>query len=160
MTSRQNGATTHMRKIDRLQRRFDLAVAQIRPRLASAALYGSATAPAPVSLTPLPQHLLDRAASLRTEALGALVGTLERDLNDTLLPAPSAKTEQATVPSEGQGFEEGEAAEVEAEVVEDAAPMYVEEVNNAPVHREAEGAEDAVRRDWVDFNASPRSNDR
>jgi ubiquitin-protein ligase len=153
------------RKIDRLQRRFDLAVAQIRPRLASAALYGSATTPAPVCLTPLPQHLLDRSTSLRTEALGALVAALERDLNASLLPAAPAKTEGMTTPPAMQEVEEGESAEVEAEVVEDAAPMYVEEVDPTPAPEQAPGfavdsGEDAGRGDWVDFNAAPKSNER
>jgi hypothetical protein len=108
---------------------------------------------------------LDRSASLRTEALGALVATLERDLNTALLPAAPAKTEEMTTPPAMQEVEEGESAEVEAEVVEDAAPMYVEEVDDTPAPEQAPGfavdaGEDAGRGDWVDFNAAPKSNER
>jgi hypothetical protein len=152
------------RKIDRMRRRFDLAVAQIRPRLASAAFYGSATPPAPVAMAPLPQHLLDRAPTLRTEAIGAMVSSLSRALNATLLPDSPVETGESAIVPLDHAAEEGE--EVAAGGSEEASPEHSEYISRLPqpqpfiVRPESEEAEGEARLDWVDFNAPSGSPDR
>jgi len=75
------------RTIDRLERRFELAAAQIRPRLASPALYGSDQCPAPRLLPPLSDDLLGRAQALSQAAMSDMITLLEQDLQATLRPA-------------------------------------------------------------------------
>jgi hypothetical protein len=149
------------RKIDRMQRRFDLAVAQIRPRLASSAFYGGATPPTPAILAPLPQHLLDRAPTLRTEAIGALVSALGRALNATLLPEKPVETgEAAIVPLQQTEVEEMQEAE---EVADEAPTEHSEYISRLPQPQPfivRPDAEEEARADWVDFNAPSGSPDR
>jgi len=92
------------RKIDRLGRRFDLAVAQIRPRLATPALYGSDHAPATILLPALPQELRDRAPMISAAALDELVTSLEEDLGMPLRPQAGRTTASPAVAAAPAGI--------------------------------------------------------
>jgi hypothetical protein len=148
------------RKIDRLQRRFDLAVAQIRPRLASPAFYGGATPPSPASLAPLPPHLLERAPTLRTEAVGAMVSALGHALKTTLLPDKPVETGEAAL--DLAHVEEGQEPRPHADEAPQGHSEYISRLPQPQpfiVRPESEEAEEA-RADWVDFNAPSGSPDR
>lgn len=92
------------RKIDRLNRRFKLAVEQIRPRLASAALYGADDVPAPVYLPPLPEDLTGRVVVMTETAMEQQIASLEQMLGVKLRPDAGAAA--TPVEERPQGVEE------------------------------------------------------
>jgi hypothetical protein len=156
------------RKIDRLERRFELAAAQVRPRLASPTLYGSDHAPAPVMLEGLSNDLLVRAALLDDGAISDQVAALEYELSTTLrpsLPPPVPEEGQAPVvpiappAAVARPPQPAIAAEV-APAIAPAAPTAVaptlDETTNQPpapflVDEEDVSAEEQA--DWVDLDA-------
>ncbi|MDB5322739.1 MAG: hypothetical protein JWN40_4370 [Phycisphaerales bacterium] len=156
------------RKIDRLERRFELAAAQIRPRLSSATLYGSAHAPAPMLLAPLSNDLLGRVALIDDAAMDDQVAALEYELQTTLRPSAAA----APPPLPGQMAApvaaEGVAAqpELQADIIEDASAPEPPSLANAAIddaivpsapfavdEEEAVAEEQEEQADWVDLDA-------
>jgi hypothetical protein len=88
MTGQRDHAQAEIARLDDL---LELAAEQIRPRLASLALYGSDRVPAPVGLDPLPQALTSRAVALSDFEMQATIGYLEQELDQKLRPdAPTA----------------------------------------------------------------------
>lgn len=155
------------RKIDRLERRFELAAAQIRPRLASSALYGSDHAPAPVMMEALPGDLLVRAALLEDGAMSDQVAALEYELRMTLrpsLPPPvPGKGEAAAAPiAPPIALARPPQTAVAAEVAPATAPTTltvaptVDETTSEPPAPFAVNAEEAIaeeQADWVDLDS-------
>ena len=89
----------HQRKIDRLIRRFELAVEQISPRLTTPALYGSNEVPAPVLLPPLPEELTARFAVMSEASMAQQIAALEKALGVPLRgDAPTAEAAHAKPP--------------------------------------------------------------
>lgn len=97
----------NQRKINRLNRRFATAVAQITPRLSSPALYGANDVPAPVLLPPLPDDLLARSAVMSNESMNQQIASLEQLLGTALRPDASAA---AAAAAEEQAQREAEPA--------------------------------------------------
>jgi ubiquitin-protein ligase len=104
------------RKIDRLQRRFDLAAAQILPRLSSTTLYGSDHLPAPALLAPLAEHLLARSSALQPSSMSEQIAILETDLQVALRPETSGEQSANVATSDA----------LNAEIMDDAAPQRPE----------------------------------
>jgi hypothetical protein len=160
------------RKIDRLDRRFDLAVAQIRPRLASPALYGSDHIPLTLLLPALPQELLDRAGLMSSAAIDELVNLLERDFGTSLRPqnvravppaspvspppAPPplpAKLDQPAVPR--RPMQPRVPAPVSPQILsapEEAPAEPAQAVTNFSVDDAPDVPAEATDEDYVDFN--------
>jgi ubiquitin-protein ligase len=73
-------------EIARLEDLLELAAEQIRPRLASAALWGSDQVPSLCALGPLPDSLTSRTESLSEFEMLATIGYLEQELGAQLRP--------------------------------------------------------------------------
>jgi ubiquitin-protein ligase len=82
------------RPLDRYNRRFALAEAHIRPRLANAVLLGSDHVPGPVRLPGLPGELIGRAPVLNDGEMIEQIEMLERELGVRLRPEPPAAPAQ------------------------------------------------------------------
>jgi hypothetical protein len=160
------------RRLNRLDRRFATAVAQITARLSSPALYGSDEAPSPALLPPLPQELIARAELMGDEAIGQQITAMERELDAPLRPEAAA-TSGVPLPQPKSGA--GKATAVTpppppsvapaAPVIPQPAPVApAGELDAAPieaevrdqdagfaVHDEESAVEDAGQSDWIDF---------
>ncbi len=152
------------RKIDRLKRRFKLAVEQIWPRLNTPALYGTEDVPATVFLPPLPEDLTGRVVVMTETSMEQQIGAIEEMLGMKL----RADAMGAATPVEGRpaGVEEAIAAHSEMADFGESTPsgtgqwaaLSPEESPGAhagedPFAGHDVAAEEQQGEGWVDFDS-------
>jgi hypothetical protein len=153
------------RKLDRLKRRFKLAVQQIWPRLNTAALYGTEDVPAPVLLPPLPEDLTGRVVVMTEQSMAQQIAAIEQMLGMKL--RPDAKGADAPVEQRPAGVEEAIAAHSEMAETDGAestasgtgqwAALSEEEYSAEQAADEAhfaahdDSSEEQQGEEWVDF---------
>jgi hypothetical protein len=157
-----------VRKIDRMDRRFDLAVAQLRPRLSTPTLLGVDQAPAPVVLPPLGEDLLGRVGLMSMVAITELAELLERVLGEPLRPAapalaappPLPATVAPAVAATAPVAPVAQAAAAPAPVAKEVVPEVGAEQELAAQEEDVAAASDEGeegQEDFVDFSAGSGS---